>query len=170
MSGVAAQESVAPASLLLRVTAMVYDALLLFGVLAVVSYSLLAALGWSYPLTTPQRAVFQGVLFLAIGAYFVICWSRSGQTLALKTWRLKVVGDDGRPPTTARAVLRYLAAWHLWLPGIALAATLDRGLLAQLMALGAGFVLMLMPALADRDRRLLHDRWTATRVVRTSPG
>ena len=148
---------------------MLYDALLLFGVVAVVGYLVLAALGWSYPLTTLQRSVFQGVLFLAIGAYFVTCWSCSGQTLALKTWRLKLVGNDDKPPTAARAALRYLAAWHLWLPGIAIAAVLDRGLAIQLTALAAGLGLMLIPALADRDRRLLHDRWTATRIVRSDP-
>ena len=69
--------------------------------------------------------MLQGALFVAAGAYFVICWTRTGQTLALKAWRLKVIDSDGRPPRSGRAIARYVLAWHLWLPGLAIAATLQ---------------------------------------------
>jgi hypothetical protein len=60
-----------PASLLLRLAAMVYEAVLLFGVVFVVGYALLAALRWTHPLASGQRAVLQIVLFAAIGGYFL---------------------------------------------------------------------------------------------------
>jgi uncharacterized RDD family membrane protein YckC len=145
---------------------MVYEAVLLFGVVFIVSYALLALAQWTYPLSPGRRTVLQAVLFVAIGAYFVWCWSRSGQTLALKTWHLKVVATDGRPPSLARAAGRYLLAWHLWLPGALWAALARTGTVATAAAFVCGFALLLLPALADPQRRLLHDRATSTRVIR----
>ncbi len=155
-----------PASLLLRVSAMVYEAVLLFGVLFVVSYALLVALSWSTPLSDPQRWILQATLFAATGAYFAWCWSRTGQTLALKTWRLRLLGPDSTPPSLARALVRYLLAWHMFLPGLLAIAWVPLSLGSAALALGASFVMMLTPALLDQERRLLHDRWAGTRIVR----
>ena len=121
---------------------------------------------WSYPLPPIQRAIVQSALFITIGAYFVVCWTRTGQTLALKAWRLRVIDATGRPPQMARAVLRYVLAWHLWLPGLVLAAALQLQTGYALVVIAVGFALLLIPAMLDRDRRLLHDRWTGTRLVR----
>jgi len=154
------------ASLGLRLAAMIYEGVLLFGVTFAVALVLLAALGWTYPLDAVQRTSLQAMLFIAVGVYFVWCWTRSGQTLALKTWRLRVAGPDGAPPSTPRAIARYLLAWHLFVPGLAYIAVSDAQRAQGLAALAVGFAVLLLPALADRDRRLLHDRWTKTRVVR----
>jgi uncharacterized RDD family membrane protein YckC len=145
---------------------MIYEAVLLFGVVFAVSYALMATMKWSYPLSPAARVIVQIMLFVVIGAYFVVCWSRSGQTLALKAWNLSVVDASGEPPHTARAVARYLLAWHLWVPGLLVVAALEPPPGAGLAALAASFALLLTPALLDRDRRLLHDRCTGTRVVR----
>ena len=147
---------------------MLYDTVLVLGVLFAVGYFVLASQQWSYPLSFAQRTALQTALFLAIGAYFVFCWMRTGQTLALKAWRLKVVDTRGRPPSRARAVARYLLAWHLWLPGFAIAALMPTTAVWTLLALTGGFALLLLltPALIDDQRRLLHDLWTGTRIVR----
>lgn len=145
---------------------MIYEAVLLFGVVFIVSYALLALFQWRFPLPLGPRTVLQVVLFVAIGVYFVWCWSRSGQTLALKTWNLKVIAADGMPPRIGPALARYVLAWHLWLPGLAWVAVFQTHALGDLMAIAIGFAALLLPALADPQRRLLHDRWTGTRIVR----
>lgn len=147
---------------------MIYEAVLLFGVVFIVGYALLAALRWTYPLAPGQRAVLQAVLFVAIGAYFVWCWARGGQTLALKTWGLRIVGPDSATPKVPRAIARYVLAWHLWLPGLVFVALFRTHVAWDVLALAAGFVLGLLPAFFDPQRRLLHDRWTATRIVRVA--
>jgi uncharacterized RDD family membrane protein YckC len=155
-----------PASLPLRLAATIYEAVLLFGVVFIVSYALLAVFQWKYPLPPGPRAVLQAVLFVVIGGYFVWCWSRSGQTLALKTWHLQVLADDGRPPSVARSVARYLLAWHLWLPGLLWLSLFHTSVIVDLGAFALGYAALLLPAVADPARRLLHDRWTRTRIVR----
>ena len=69
---------------------------------------------------------------------------RSVQTLAMKTWRIRLVNPDGAPLTFKQAVLRFFLA-----------------LLGLLLA-GAGF----WWAWFDRDRQFLHDRIVGTRLVR----
>ena len=155
-----------PAGLPLRVAAMVYDGVLLFGVSFAAGFVVLALTGWSAPLTDGRRLVLQVAVFLAIGIYFCWCWNRSGQTLALKTWNLRIADYAGKNPTLWRCAARYVASWTLFLPGLVYIGQMQPERAESLAALATGFVLMLLPALLDRDRRLLHDRWTHTRVVR----
>jgi uncharacterized RDD family membrane protein YckC len=153
--------------LLLRLAAMTYEAVLLFGVVFIASFPLLAATGWTYPLPPRQRWALQAVLFVAVGIYFVTCWVRSGQTLAMKSWQLRLVDRDGRLLTPPRAVLRYLLAWSLFVPGLAFAALAGAGIAANLLALLAGLLLMVALARLDRGGQLLHDRLLGSRVVRS---
>ena len=155
-----------PAGLVLRIMAMIYEGVLLFGVTFAAGFAVLSLTGWTAPLSGLRRFVLQAALFAAIGAYFVGCWSRSGQTLALKTWKLRVVDGDGRSPALPRATARYLLSWTLFLPGLACIAIFEPSRTGSLTALALGFVVLLIPALFDPQRRLLHDRWTGTRIVR----
>ena len=125
-----------------RFGALVYEGVLLFGI------TFLA--GWIFVVLAGDasrgagRHVFQAWLAVVMGGYFVACWRRSGQTLAMKTWGLRVVRRDGTPLSAGLAAARYLAA------------------LAGLLAGGAGFLW----AAVDRERQFLHDRLLGTRIVR----
>lgn len=129
------------ASLGRRLGSLCYEMLLLVAIL------FLAA--WLYLLAKPlvptalEHLIFQVYLIAVCGIYFVYCWSRSGQTLPMKTWRISIVAGEGGAPTVKKASLRYVYA----LLSIALA--------------GGGFVW----ALVDRDRQFLHDRLAGTRIV-----
>jgi uncharacterized RDD family membrane protein YckC len=132
----------APAPFLVRIAAMIYESLLVTAVVFV------AALPFLYLVGTAEsgwvRHVFQLYLLGILFAYFSAFWLRSGQTLAMKTWRIRLVNADGGPPTLRQALLRFVLA-----------------LLGLLLA-GAGF----WWALFDRDRQFLHDRIVGTRLIR----
>ena len=154
------------ARLTLRLAAMIYEAVLLLGVVFIVGYVLLIPLQWSYPLPTTQRTLLQIALFVVIGAYFVVCWTRTGQTLALKAWRLKVVDSEAVPAQrTGNSALRAGVASLVAGAGNRRLAPAKRRR-DPCLALAVSFALLLIPALLDRQRRLLHDLWTGTRVVR----
>jgi uncharacterized RDD family membrane protein YckC len=93
----------------------------------------------------PRRGLLQAFLAVVFGIYFSLFWSR-GQTLPMKTWRIRLVRWDGAPVNMGRAIHRYLLA----ILGIA--------------ALGAGFIW----AFFDRDRQFLHDRLAGTALVDVS--
>lgn len=125
----------------LRLLSLLYEAMLLFAVLFVSSY-LFLGLARDAQSGLP-RTLFQIYLLSVCGAYFLFCWTRTGQTLALKTWRLRVVTQQGRALALRQALLRYLLAIPGMLSGVSL-----------------------LWALFDRERLFLHDRLAGTRIVR----
>jgi uncharacterized RDD family membrane protein YckC len=134
-----------PASFLIRVAAMVYELLLVTAVVFVASFLIIPVVG---DLHAPwQRHLFQVYILGVLFAYFSAFWLRSGQTLAMKTWRIRLVSPDGAPLSLKQAALRFVLA-----------------LLGLLLA-GVGF----WWALFDRDRQFLHDRVVGTRLVRVPP-
>ena len=141
--GAQARLIVEMAGLRRRLASLVYESLLLTGLLALtflVPY-LIIGIGWN--VTAPGWLMWVHV-FVVLGAYFVWYWTRHGQTLAMQTWRLKVVrAADGRALLPANAWLRYVLSWP------------------SVLCLGVG----LLWALVDRDRQFLHDRLAGTCVV-----
>lgn len=99
-----------------RLACFVYEGVLLFGVVMVA--------GLVYGIATRQQHALVGTTglqvftFLVLGAYFVFLWSRSGQTLAMQTWHIRLVTRDGQPVGKLRALCRYLLAWLWFLPAL----------------------------------------------------
>lgn len=155
-----------PPGVLLRLAVMTYEAVLLFGVVFVAGLALQVLTGWSHPLQAAQRWALQGVLFVAIGIYFVYCWVRAGQTLPMKSWRLRVVDRGGGLLSPARAVLRYVLAWSLFAPGLLAVALAGLGGLSSLLVLLASLLAMLAMSRLGRQRQLLHDLILGSRVIR----
>ena len=56
-----------------------------------------------------QRLIFQIYLWLISGIYLTYCWTRSGQTLAMRAWKLKIISTRGRL-TKKLAWIRYVFA------------------------------------------------------------
>lgn len=156
LSGLTMRAGVSP-SLGRRLLAMVYEALLICAVLFFAGAVFLAVTG-GRPALAP-RLLLQVYLLLVAGLYFVFCWSRGGQTLPMKTWKMRIVSGDGSPLRTGRAIARYLcAAATVGVSAAAFAALVTR--LEQVFAW-----LALLPGLVsvgwaafDRDGRFLHDR------------
>ena len=90
-----------------------------------------------------KRYALQLFLWLGVGLYFVWCWRKSGQTLAMQTWQLKLSDGQTKLLNWPQALIRY-----------ALASL-------SLAAFGLGFVW----ALFDRDGLFLHDRLLNSRIT-----
>jgi uncharacterized RDD family membrane protein YckC len=125
-----------------------------------------------YMLLTQNRhdPVFQhglkAFLFLVTGAYFIHAWSGSGHTLAMKTWRMRMVVDGNLPVPLRTATLRFLLAWAWFLPALIACAALGlKGKAEIAVALAAGMLAWGLTALFDKDRQFLHDRLAGTRLV-----
>ena len=99
-----------------RMACWLYEGMLMFGVVFIS--------GWLFSTLTQTRNALdnrhwqQAFLFVVFGIYFAWFWSR-GQTLAMKTWHIKVVDCQGEAITQARALLRYVLSWLWFLPPLA---------------------------------------------------
>ncbi len=146
-----------------RLLSMTYEAMLLFAVVFVAGY-LFDTLTQSRNALT-LRNTRQAWLFVVLGVYFVWFWTHGGQTLAMKTWHVRLIEANGGPVGTRRAVARYLLLWIFVLPTLAFLAMFDIGGWAAVAALAAALLLPPFWALVDRDRQFVHDRIVGTRLV-----
>ena len=134
------------ASLPRRLAAMFYDGLLLVAILMIATALLLPFSGGEaitaadHPwLESAYRLLLGGLVVLFFGTF----WTRSGQTLGMASWRLRVEREDGSLLTWGDTTKRLAAA------------------VLSLLPMGLGFIWMLF----DRDGRAWHDRLSRTRVV-----
>lgn len=173
MRGAAPPSPAENAPLARRLAALIYEGLLLVALLFVVNFALLplvtpghAGAGKDLMLPgLPQRMAIFWLTFAALAGFFTWCWSRGRRTLAMKTWRMRLVTVAGDPLPPRTALLRYLAAWIGPLVAIGAYALLaPHGLGAH-----AAWLVFLgfLWAFIDRDRQFLHDRIAGTRLVRT---
>ena len=141
-----------------RLASMLYESILLFGVAFIAAYLFLALTQSKHPIPSPMRQVFQAYMFTVIGAYFVWCWRHGGQTLPMKTWKMRLVDDAGKALSLPRAWWRDTLGWLGMLPALALYEIgFKWGLALALLPLAWG--------LFDSDRQFLHDRLAHTRIV-----
>lgn len=106
-------------SLARRMASWLYEGMLMFGVVFIAGY-LFGTLSQTKN-AMDNRHALQAFLFVVFGIYFVWLWAK-GQTLAMKTWDIKVVDLLGQPITQARALLRYALSWVWFVPALAAAA------------------------------------------------
>ena len=134
------------ASLRRRLASLLYESLLLLGVLGLTFMVPLLIIGVVWQISVPGWIEWIHI-FVVLGAYFMWYWRRGGQTLAMQTWRLKLVdATSGVEMSPRQAALRYVLAWPSVLTGIGL-----------------------LWALVDSDRQFLHDRLSGSRIVLMPP-
>ena len=129
-----------------RFAALIYDAFLLAALLMIYTGAILFFT--RKPILPENFGVgvylYRAGLVAVIGAYYILNWMHSGQTLGMRAWHLRVVNDQGRPLTAASAGLRFLSGLLAWPPA----------------ALGVLWLYF------DPERLAIHDRLSKTRVVR----
>ena len=124
--------------LLRRLAALVYDSLLLFSLLFAATVPVLIVTGGQA--VRPNHPAFTAYLLAVSYVYFGWCWTRSGQTLGMRAWRMRVCMPDGGLLEWRHSLARFAAA---------------------LVSIGAAGVGLLWVAF-DRDRLSLHDRLSGT--------
>lgn len=149
-----------------RMACWLYEGVLLFGVVFLSSY-LFSALSQTRN-ALDNRPGQQAFLFVVLGIYFTWFGAR-GQTLAMKTWHIRLVDRLGQPLTQPRALLRYLLSWLWFLPPLAGAA------LFQLSGAESAIILLgwvAIWAIISRfhpQQQFWHDALAGTRLINSAP-
>lgn len=166
-------DDLVPAPLWRRTAAAFYDGLLLLGLW-------MATLLLSLPLRSlfgmaPGSAGLRGLLFVVGLGFFGWFWTRGGQTLGMRSWRLQVRRRGGGALRWPPAILRYgvmLLYWGITLTPLAvviitrfpsLAKSLPHATQAA-VATATVIVLSIVAFGLDKSRRLPHD-WIADTEV-----
>lgn len=150
-------------SLRRRMACWMYEGVLMFGVVFISGYLFSALTQTKHALD--NRHAHQFFLFVVFGIYFVWLWSK-GQTLAMKTWHIRMTDRLGQPVTQKRAMLRYFLSYLWFVPPLAVATITGFRSGLHLFVLCLGWVLVY--ALLSRfhvQRQFLHDALAGTRLV-----
>ena len=145
MSGNEAASDAAP-SLKRRFASMLYESILLFAV-AFLGTWLFQFFAGTILIEGWRRLLLQLFLLALFAAYFLWCWLRGGQTLAMKTWRVRVVMKYGHSRLSPRAAFARFVFALLLVPTL----------------------IGILWSLVDRDRQFLHDRLAGTLLIPTNP-
>lgn len=146
----------------------IYEGVLLFGVVMVA--------GLFYGIVTRQTHALIGTAglrtftFVVLGLYFVYFWTRSGQTLAMQTWHIRLVTRNGLPVKPLRALCRYALAWLWFVPALAtvwLAGV--KGGWSVAGALTAGVLGYAALSRLHPQRQFWHDQMCGTRLISWNP-
>lgn len=151
-----------------RLAAFMYEGVLLFGLTWIVAIV--------YGIATNQRHALHGrpglmaAEFLAISLYFIWFWTHGGQTLAMKTWHVRLVSEQGLPVTLMQAMQRSLMAW-LWLVPPWFSAWLAGWHQSKLLYGAMGVWILIYTSLTWLlpQCQFLHDIICRTRLIDTRP-
>lgn len=146
-----------------RLASMLYESMLLFGVIFVTGFLFSYLAGQRHALY--MRHFLQGWLLFVLCAYFIWFWTHGGQTLAMKTWRVRLVASDGGPVRYGLALYRFLLCWLWILPGLALAWLFGAKTWMLIWIPALNMLLWALAARLDPERQFLHDRIAGTRLV-----
>jgi uncharacterized RDD family membrane protein YckC len=130
-----------------------------------------------YGVVTDQRHALQGrgplqmVISVVVAAYFIGFWSsQRGQTLAMKTWHVRVVTHEGKRLNRLQAAQRFVSSLIWLVPGVVVMGFGDSPATTPArLGLTFGLSILLYAGLARclPDRQFLHDVLCHTRLVRT---
>lgn len=85
---------------------LVYDTFLILALLIVLGFVGVAVNDGE----ANQSPLFRSLLLVAMFAFFAYCWSRSGTTLGMQAWRLRIQTPEGCAPTLMQCLIRFLVA------------------------------------------------------------
>ncbi len=129
-----------------RLAALLYDCVLMAALL--IAFTSAAVFLNHRTAVQPETAgawayLYRAGLIGVIAGYYLLNWTRSGQTLGMRAWHLRAVSVSGMPMSLRAAVVRFLWGVLAWAPA----------------AMGVLWLYI------DREHLALHDRLSKTRIV-----
>ena len=145
-----------------RLACWLYEGLLMFGVVFIAGY-LFGTLSQTRN-AMDNRHALQAFLFVVFGIYFVWLWAK-GQTLAMKTWDIRVVDRNYQPITQARALLRYVLSWLWFLPPLIAMAPFQLTGPESVVIITGWVAVWAILSRFHPERQFWHDALAGTRLI-----
>jgi uncharacterized RDD family membrane protein YckC len=137
-----------PAGFWRRFAAMIYDFLIagFFISLIIIIIELSISKGEEVPIGSPLANVLTSFWFILSFLYFGWFWTRTGQTIGMKVWKIQAVTNDETIMNWLQALLRYIMAIFSW------------------AIFGLGFLLIFV----DKQNKALHDHLSKSKIIKLS--
>lgn len=157
-----------------RLIGVVYELLLMIAILMVSGgvYQAIAGVAGVPPQALSQHSGWQSGLFvwvtLILFLYYSFCWTRSGQTLPMKTWKMRLVSEQNQPISLHQAQWRFFSLMCFVLP-LGPVWMLGRHQVIPAPFVWIAVLWAVLPyawGFFDKDRQFLHDRLAHSRIIR----
>ena len=96
-----------PASLIKQLAAMLYDSFLVFAILFFASALVLL---FNQGEAIESNPWFSLYLLLTVFTFYAWFWKKSGQTLGMRVWKIRIVSESGGNPDWSACYLRLISA------------------------------------------------------------
>jgi len=149
-----------------RLSCWLYEGMLLFGVIFIAGYLFSTLSQTRHALD--NRHGLQAFVCLVLAVYFTWVWHK-GQTLAMKTWHLRLVDTNGQVLTQRRALLRYALSWVWFMPPLVFAQLSNAPALITVLACLIWVFVWAILSRFHPDRQFWHDHWSGTRLIDVRP-
>ncbi|MEY2683776.1 MAG: hypothetical protein RJA09_920 [Pseudomonadota bacterium] len=149
-----------------RMACWLYEGMLLFGVVFIAGYLFSTLTQTRHALD--NRHAQQAFLVVVFGVYFSWFWAK-GQTLAMKTWHIRVVNRQGQALSQGQAFRRYVFSWVWFLPPLAVSQWQGVGALEATVLTGGWVAVCAILSRFNPQRQFWHDTWAGTRLVHWQP-
>jgi uncharacterized RDD family membrane protein YckC len=136
------QQWTQPANLTRRLGGLLYDFLIITALWLFAGFARLPFVE-ADAMTDSAGPGFQSFLFIMTFGFFAFFWLRTGQTLGMQAWRIRVQNNDGTAMSPTQALMRFLSAT------------------VSLLCAGLGFLWMLV----SKNKTTWHDQFSDTVVV-----
>jgi uncharacterized RDD family membrane protein YckC len=153
-------------SLKRRMACWLYEGILMFGVAFISGYLFSTMSQQRHALN--YRLGLMAFLFLIFGIYFTWFWAK-GQTLAMKTWNIRLVTRDGKRVPQLTALFRYVCSWMWFLPPLALMAPFNLSAAASAFIVIGWVWAWALLSRFQADQQFWHDEWAGTRLIDSKP-
>jgi len=155
------------AGFLRRLAAFMYDILLLLAIIVIAGFVALPFTGGEAP--SPGNPFYQTYLFVLCYVFFAWFWTRGGQTLGMRAWRLRVQNEDGSAISLSQSLLRFMAGVAMFvLLGIGIyfikSEPMSLRFIAGIAALLV-FSLSLLWIFVDKQKFAWYDRFSGCKVI-----
>lgn len=108
----------------------------------------------------------QFVFMLVAAAYFIHAWTDSGHTLAMKTWRIKLVKVGYAKVPLMAATKRFVYAWGWFMPALVVCYAFKLNSKSEVAsAVAINVVAWGLTVFLNKDRQFLHDVLAGTRLI-----
>ncbi len=151
-----------------RIAVLPYEGLLLMALMLIAAFPIAGLKGLT--LAGIPHIVFQVYLLSVVASYFVWFWQKSGQTLPMKTWRMRIVDRQGRRLSIQKALIRFGCCLFFYGPacvGVVLIFFPQRINFGITIWCFFPMLATILFAMHDQDRQFLHDRIAGTRIEDT---
>ena len=166
------------ASLGSYLSALFYDTLLIIAVLFLASILYMLPYVLSSDIDSSQKnnlsssafqtPVFKTYIFIIWFTFFAWFWTRAGQTLGLRVWKLRIENNNGNLISLWQALLRFFSALAPWFVALFLYHLAGKTQLISdpykywILLIGFSSIVW---SVFDKDGLSLHDRFSESRIV-----